>query len=99
MDAQYLTHMLLRCIVVGFGLLLIWFILVLVGGNVLFEIHSKIFNITRHEFDLVHYWYASAGAFLLTIGIITAAMAKAIPRAISATFSRTCWPGVKNECG
>lgn len=67
MDAQYLTRMLLRCIVVGFGLLLIWFILVLVGGNVLFEIHSKIFNITRHEFDLVHYWCMSLAKILILV--------------------------------
>ena len=56
MDTQYLTRVLLKCIFLGFGLLLIWFIFILVGGNVIFEIHSKIFDITRHDFDLMNYW-------------------------------------------
>jgi hypothetical protein len=56
MDEQYLARILLRCIFLGFALLLIWFILILVGGNVAFEIHSKLFDITRHDFDLMHYW-------------------------------------------
>jgi hypothetical protein len=56
MDAQYVSRVLLYCIFLGFGLLLIWFILILVGGDVVYEIHSKIFDITRHDYDLMHYW-------------------------------------------
>jgi TRAP-type C4-dicarboxylate transport system permease small subunit len=55
MDEQYLARVLLKCICLGFGLLLIWFILILVGGNAAFAIHSTIFDITRDQFDLMQY--------------------------------------------
>lgn len=56
MDELYLARVLLRCILLGFGLLLLWFIVVLVGGNAAFAIHSSIFEISRHDFDLMQYW-------------------------------------------
>jgi hypothetical protein len=56
MDEQYLARILLKCIFLGFGLLLFWFIVVLVAGDIAFEIHSKIFDITRHDYDLLMYW-------------------------------------------
>jgi len=56
MDQQYLARVLLKCIILGCGLLLLWFIIVLVGGNAAFALHSMIFDITRHDFDLLQYW-------------------------------------------
>ena len=71
MDEQYLARVLLKCIFLGFGLVLIWVILTLVGGNVAFEIHSKIFDITRHDFDLLQYWgMGLAKIFMLVFFVI-----------------------------
>ncbi len=37
------------------GLLLIWFVGYLVGGNFAFRIHATMFEIDRREFDLIMY--------------------------------------------
>jgi len=67
MDEQYLARVLLKCIFIGFGLILLWFILVLVGGNAAFAIHSMIFDITRQEFDLMQYYGMGLAKILILV--------------------------------
>ena len=50
-----LAKVLLRCFVLGFLPLLIWFALLVLAGDWTYEIHSKWFSLTRHEFDVIHY--------------------------------------------
>ena len=50
---ETLAKVLLRCWVFGFALVLLWFGLFL--GNVYYEIHGKIFNLSQHELELMHY--------------------------------------------
>ncbi len=50
-----LAKVLLRCFVLGAVLLSFWFVLFLVAGNCIHEIHGKWFSMTPHEFDLICY--------------------------------------------
>jgi hypothetical protein len=43
------------CFLLTFGLLLIWFVGYLVGGDFVFRIHATMFEIDRGEFDLIMY--------------------------------------------
>lgn len=47
---------LLRCFVLAFCLLLLWFVFYLVAGNWAYSIHSRWFEIDRHNFDLMNYY-------------------------------------------
>jgi len=47
---------LLRCFVLSFCLLLLWFVFYLVAGNWAYSIHSRWFEIDRHNFDLMNYY-------------------------------------------
>jgi len=50
------AKILLRCFILNFALILFWFFFFLVGsGRWGYEFHSKIFDITRHEFVLINY--------------------------------------------
>jgi hypothetical protein len=50
------ARILLRCFILNFALILFWFFFFLIGnGQWGYEIHSKIFDITRHEFVLINY--------------------------------------------
>ena len=49
------AKVLLRCFVLGLIPLLLWFGMLVFAGDWVYNIHSKWFDITRHEFDLIHY--------------------------------------------
>lgn len=50
-----LAKVLLWCFVFGFIPLLVWFGLLVLAGDWVYEIHSQWFSLTRHEFDVIHY--------------------------------------------
>ena len=45
----------IRCFVLGMVLLLIWFLMYALAGELMYEIHSKWFDLTEHEFAVIHY--------------------------------------------
>jgi hypothetical protein len=47
---------LLRCFILSLVLLLLWFIFFLLAGDLAYWIHSKWFDLTRHDFDLINYY-------------------------------------------
>ena len=47
---------LLRCFVLSFCLLLLWFVLYLLAADWAYSIHSRWFEIDRHNFDLMNYY-------------------------------------------
>lgn len=47
------AKILIRCFVLNFALILLWFFFFLIKGG--YEFHSRIFDITRHEFVLISY--------------------------------------------
>ena len=51
---------LLWCFVLGFLSMLLWFGFFLLGGDFAYDIHSKMFDITEHEFEMMNY-YGMAG--------------------------------------
>jgi len=50
-----LGKILLRCFVMGYVLLLLWFALYVFGGDALRSIQVRLFGLTAHEVDLVNY--------------------------------------------
>ena len=50
---------LLRCFVLSFCLLLLWFVLYLLAADWAYSIHSRWFEIDRHNFDVI--WYCGMG--------------------------------------
>jgi len=49
------SGVLLRCFVLGVALLVLWFVFFLVGGEMAYGLHGKLFDITKHEFELLNY--------------------------------------------
>jgi hypothetical protein len=62
------SGVLLRCVALGAGLLLFWFVLFLVAADTAYGIHSKLFDITKREFDLLNYY----GMAVLKLAIFVA---------------------------
>ena len=50
-----LAKILLRCFVMGYVLLLVWFIVSFFGGGLIYGIGGKLFGLTPHEVDLINY--------------------------------------------
>ena len=50
-----LAKVLLRCAVFGFLLLLLWFGLCMLAGDMVYGLHGRLFDLTRHELNLIHY--------------------------------------------
>jgi len=45
----------LWCFVLSICLLLLWLLFYLLAGNCVYGVHSRFFDITRHEFEVVGY--------------------------------------------
>lgn len=50
-----LSKVLLRCWVIGFIVLLIWFGAVMVAGDFVYGVHGKMFDLTRTQLNSIHY--------------------------------------------
>ena len=45
----------IRCFVLGVAVLLCWFFMYLLAGDWMYGIHSRWFELSRHEFAVIHY--------------------------------------------
>ncbi len=56
MDRKYVEGVLLRCVILGFAVLIFWFVMFLVAGGLMHEVHKVIFGITisRTDFNLMN---------------------------------------------
>ena len=54
-DLEILSNILIRCFFIGVVFITFWFIFFLLGGEAGHMIHSKLFQISRHEYDLLNY--------------------------------------------
>jgi hypothetical protein len=52
---EYLSRALIRCFVLSLALLFIWFVFYLLVRQWAYDIHSRMFELTRREFDLIMY--------------------------------------------
>ena len=61
-----LAKILLRCWIFGFALLLFTFIVILLTGGIIDDIHGRMFGVTPHELDLILYcWLGMLKLFVL----------------------------------
>ncbi len=56
MDRKFVEGVLLRCCILGFAVLIFWFVMFLVAGGLMYEVHKGIFGITitRADFNLMN---------------------------------------------
>jgi len=45
----------IRCFIIGMVFMLLWFVLYLAAGDWIFEVHSRWFDVSRHELAVIHY--------------------------------------------
>ena len=64
---ETLARILLRCWVFGFVLLLMWFGFYLLLGDVIYELHGSLFELSNHELNVIHY---SGMAFVKLLVIV-----------------------------
>ena len=56
MDRKFVEGVLLRCFILGFAVLMIWFVFFLVAGGLIYDVHGSMFKeITVRQFDTIHY--------------------------------------------
>jgi len=61
---RLMAAILWRCFVFCVALLLLWFLLFLLAGDLVYSIHSRFFELSRRDFDLMNY----CGMAFLKIG-------------------------------
>lgn len=71
---RLIAAVLWRCVVFCVALLLLWFLIIVTAGDLVYGLHSRWFELTRHDFDLVFY----AGMGLLKVFMITFFLAPCI---------------------
>ena len=56
MDRNFVEGVLLRCFILGFVVLIIWFLFIVVAGGLAYDVHGSMFKeITVHQFQVTHY--------------------------------------------
>jgi hypothetical protein len=55
MTIELLTRFLAWCSVVNIGLLMLWFIAVIFFKGLVFNLHNKLFSLSRETFNAIHY--------------------------------------------
>ncbi len=50
------SGVLIRCFLLSFALLLVWFLFFLLGGEQGYRIHSQWFDLSRRDYDLLSYY-------------------------------------------
>jgi hypothetical protein len=61
-----LANVLLRCTIIGFLLLLFWFAVFMLGGDLIYSVHGGMFDLTPHELQVIH--YCGMGLTKLVVG-------------------------------
>ena len=56
MDRKFVEGVLLRCFILGFVVLIIWFLFLVFAGELVHDVHGSIFRkITSRQFEVIHY--------------------------------------------
>ncbi|MBF6023418.1 DUF6868 family protein [Lysobacter niastensis] len=66
MSIGMLKEFLLWCLVVNYGVLLVWFVVFVFGRSWLFGLHTRWFKLAPESFDVAHY----SGMAIYKIGIL-----------------------------
>ncbi|MBA3036858.1 MAG: hypothetical protein FP814_10250 [Desulfobacterium sp.] len=51
-----LSDVLISCVILSTLFLLLWFVYYLLAGDWTYKVHSRFFELSRRDFDLVNYW-------------------------------------------
>ncbi len=65
---ETISSVLIRCFFIGVVFVSLWFLFFLLGGYAAYGMHSRLFQISRHEYDLLNYYgmaYMKISNFLL----------------------------------
>jgi ABC-type uncharacterized transport system permease subunit len=56
MDTKFIERVLLRCVILGMAVLIIWFGFFLVADGLIYNVHGRFFGeITVRQFQVIHY--------------------------------------------
>ena len=66
MTIEVTRSFLLWCTVINYGVLLVWFLVVVFAHDWILRIHGRWFRLSRDQFDALHY----AGMSIFKVGII-----------------------------
>ena len=56
MDRKFVERVLLRCFILGFVVLIVWFLFFLVADGLIYDVHGGLFKeITVRQFQVIHY--------------------------------------------
>jgi len=56
MDRKYVERVLLRCFILGFVVLIVWFLFFLLADELIYDVHvCLVKEITTRQFQVIHY--------------------------------------------
>jgi hypothetical protein len=56
MDRKFIEGVLLRCVILGVVVLIIWFLFIVFAGGLAYDVHGSLFDeITVRQFEVIHY--------------------------------------------
>ena len=56
MDTRFVERVLLRCVILGVVVLIVWFVFFLVADGLIYSVHGRFFSeITNRQFQVIHY--------------------------------------------
>jgi len=66
MSIEFTRAFLLRCTIINYVVLIVWFLVLLLAGDWLYRLHGRWFQFTRPQFNALHY----GGMSVYKIGIL-----------------------------
>ncbi len=85
MSIETVRNALLWCVVINYGILLVWFLFFMLAHDWMYLFHSRWFHFSVEQFDMLHY----AGMSIYKIGIILLNLVPYIALHISGRSMRT----------
>jgi len=64
---EFLSGLLFKCWVMGFGVLLIWLAVIVLGRPIIHSAHGPMFGLTDHELDVIMYCAMGIWKFFVLI--------------------------------
>jgi len=56
MDTKFIERVLLRCVILGVAVVIVWFVFFLVADGLIYSVHGRFFGeITNRQFQVIHY--------------------------------------------
>jgi hypothetical protein len=62
---ETVSRVLWRCAVIGYIILVIWFVAIIIPGSPIYTLHGQMFDLTAHECALLH--FGLMGAFKIAV--------------------------------